>query len=567
MFFMFYQASSFNQSIGDWDVSSVTHMGYMFYQASSFNQPIGGWEVSSVTSMNRMFAFASSFNQSISNWDVSSVTDMSNMFWVTTSFNQPIGDWDVSSVTNMDYMFQSASSFNQPIGSWNVSLVASMVSMFRSASSFNQPIDNWDVSSVTSMNSMFHSTSSFNQPIGSWNVSSVTSMVSMFNSASSFNQSIDNWDVSSVTSMNSMFFGTSSFNQPIGSWNVSSVTSMDSMFFGTSSFNQPIGSWNVSSVTSMDSMFFGTELSVQNYDNLLLGWSSLSLQNNVVFDADNFQYSKAAKAARQLIIDLYNWSIEDGGLFTESTPPVLNSPSDILYEEGSTGNEIFWSVGDKYPYMYNVTKDGLIFVSDTVWSNGTIVINIDGLLVGLYNFTIFVYDSSFNLAKDTVMVTIIDSIIPDLNQPGDITYDQGTTGNEIVWTVGDRNPDVYNVTKDGSIFVTDTVWSNGTITVDIDGLSVGEYEFTINVYDLYGNVATHTVIVTVNQVTTDTTTSPVDTTISPDDTTTPTDDTTTPTDDTTTPTEDTEGSFISLQIAMLFLSFGVLLVFIRRLRY
>ena len=42
-----------------------------------------------------------SFNQDIGNWDVSNVTDMSNMFFLATSFNQDIGDWDVSNVTDM----------------------------------------------------------------------------------------------------------------------------------------------------------------------------------------------------------------------------------------------------------------------------------------------------------------------------------------------------------------------------------------------------------------------------------------------------------------------------------
>ena len=43
---MFYEASAFNQPIGEWDVSGVTNMVRMFYEASAFNQPIGKWNLS-----------------------------------------------------------------------------------------------------------------------------------------------------------------------------------------------------------------------------------------------------------------------------------------------------------------------------------------------------------------------------------------------------------------------------------------------------------------------------------------------------------------------------------------
>jgi surface protein len=48
-----------------------------------------------------MFDGVESFNQPIGNWDVSSVTDTGDMFSFAQSFNQPIGDWNVSSVTRM----------------------------------------------------------------------------------------------------------------------------------------------------------------------------------------------------------------------------------------------------------------------------------------------------------------------------------------------------------------------------------------------------------------------------------------------------------------------------------
>jgi surface protein len=299
------------EKINEWDVSSVTDMSYMFAYASCFNQNIGNWDVSSVTNMRAMFRHAYCFNQNIGNWDVSSVTDMRYMFVFALIFNRSIDNWDVSSVTDMGFMF-FVTSFNQNISNWDVSSVTNMGSMF-SISLFNQNIGNWDVSSVINMYGMFYN-ASFNQNINNWNVSSVADMSYMFRNAYCFNQNIGNWDVSSVADMHGMFSLASSFNQNIGDWDVSSVTDMRYMFRNASSFNQNISDWDVSSVYNMGEMFLGISLSTTNYDDLLIGWNQLTLQNGVNFDGGYSKYSSGSAAdARQSIIDNYGWSINDGG--------------------------------------------------------------------------------------------------------------------------------------------------------------------------------------------------------------------------------------------------------------
>ena len=106
--------------------------------------PIGTWDTSLIKNMAGLFlTCCTTFNESISDWDTSSVTTMSCMFAGCTSFDQPLHTWNTSSVTNMESMFEDCSSFNQPLHMWDTSSVTNMESMFWNCTSFHQPLGNW----------------------------------------------------------------------------------------------------------------------------------------------------------------------------------------------------------------------------------------------------------------------------------------------------------------------------------------------------------------------------------------------------------------------------------------
>ena len=325
MYQMFYYAKAFNGDLSQWNVFSVTDMSWMFSNAITFNSDINLWDVSSVTDASYMFYYADIFNSDVSQWDVSAITDMRNMFSNAKVFNSDISQWDVSAVTNMRFMFDNTEVFNSDISQWNVSAVTNMYGMFRYSDAFNGDISQWDVSAVTDMSNTFRDASAFNGDISLWDVSAVTDMSYMFTctfNTCAFNRDISQWDVSAVTDMDNMFscsYSTCAFNGDISQWNTALVTNMSKMFTcfdSACAFNGNISQWDVAAVTDMARMFEGITLSTENYDALLQGWGSQSLQSGVIFDGGDSQYSSSAQSSRDALVNSYGWTVTDGGLQT-----------------------------------------------------------------------------------------------------------------------------------------------------------------------------------------------------------------------------------------------------------
>ncbi len=243
MSYMFYRASTFNQNIGNWNVSEVTDMEHMFCYTDDFNQPIGNWNVGEVTNMESMFSVAESFNQDISNWDVKNVENMHAMFAFTTAFNNggsfgkagtnPLNWVNTSKVEYMSYMFYDTTAFNQDVSNWDVSTVTTMEKMFLGAQMFN----NGGAIGTTGSNPLNWAV----DPAKPWQVDI---MSEMFRNAGRFNQDISGWDVRNVTTMEHMFRSAYKFNQNISGWNVGLVSNMDNMFNGAIAFNNGGASMN-----------------------------------------------------------------------------------------------------------------------------------------------------------------------------------------------------------------------------------------------------------------------------------------------------------------------------------
>lgn len=239
----------------------------------------------------------------------------------------------------------------------DLSNVTDMSWMFSESQSFNNPVNHWNVGNVNNMNSLFRQTP-FNQPLDQWNVGNVSDMQSMFQDAASFNQDISNWNVLNVGTFYAMFSNATSFNQPIGSWTIKNtgLVNMQEMFQNATSFNQNIGSWNVEFVDNMSAMLLNTDLSVENYDNTLIGWSASNVQESVTLGADNLYYY-GAQAARTTLTGNKSWIITDAGqadpypkaldnstIVYEDDPAYIFQPSSFLFQADTLTSDEFYGI-------------------------------------------------------------------------------------------------------------------------------------------------------------------------------------------------------------------------------
>lgn len=181
---------------------------------------------------------------------------------------------------------------------------------------------------------------------------------------------------------------------------------------------------------------------------------------------------------------------------TDIAEPYISDALDFEYEVGTSGHVIVWIISNFTPTSYELYRDGGLLTSDT-WPGGSqLEIAVDNLSPKEYIYTVIVLGDFGISVSDTVLVTVKDSAGPSLGHPKDITYEYGTTGHAIIWSVSDLYPDEYTIYKD-EVPIESDKWTSGTITLSIDGNEIGEYNYTILVSDSSGTSAVDSVMVTV----------------------------------------------------------------------
>jgi len=262
------------------------------------------------------------------------------------------------------------------------------------------------------------------------------------------------------------------------------------------------GSWHSLSATDMGAYFAAT-IPVHAYD------TTVEFQVSV-FDGSGNNALDNNGGAR------YSYTVGDDVI------PVVSFTSPTFFEEvegqvlldlsaedsgsGVAFVEFYLDDGATMPLLFNDT----VAPYEYTWDSDT---------VALGDYTIYanVVDNAGMNNVDIVNVTVVDTIAPVLDSPTDVAFDEGEMGYTIDWNPTDVRPTSYEVfIEEVSTFTGAWNSSSEHIVIDLDNLAVGTYNYTCMVYDGAGHSAVDTVIVTVNEVvtisTTETTTTETTTT-------------------------------------------------------
>jgi hypothetical protein len=171
----------------------------------------------------------------------------------------------------------------------------------------------------------------------------------------------------------------------------------------------------------------------------------------------------------------------------DTTPPSIDGPSEIIYEAGSTGNWIYWIASEPHPFEYMISLNGEPLILG-LWGGNNIQWNIDGYDPGTYYYTLTCRDVFNNAGSHEVTVIVEDTTSPIIIGSDDLVYEAGEPGHSLTWSFIDLYPDSYIILRNETQ-VHSGLYTGLDITISVDLLNPGLYNFSFIACDLYGNYA------------------------------------------------------------------------------
>ncbi|MHA1974174.1 MAG: NosD domain-containing protein [Candidatus Hodarchaeales archaeon] len=182
----------------------------------------------------------------------------------------------------------------------------------------------------------------------------------------------------------------------------------------------------------------------------------------------------------------------------------ITSPTGFSMPLGEPDQLLIWTQTKtnvwNRPIFYELYDNGSKIEIDE-WSGNTVVFMLENLKPhGIHNLTLVViYQNSFNYRDRYTTISVWmnilpDTIPPDISSPQDIVMVEGTFNNSITWICHDYNPTYATITRNDTL-ISNKSWSEGNISIDLEDLTIGTYNFTLILFDIGSNMIADSVMV------------------------------------------------------------------------
>jgi hypothetical protein len=197
------------------------------------------------------------------------------------------------------------------------------------------------------------------------------------------------------------------------------------------------------------------------------------------------------------LLTLYNYTLviedESGNTgsqsvlvkLTDSYPPLIKRPADIVITEGSSGQEITWEILEANPLNYSLYHNTVLEESGTLTTN-TLTYSLGDLTFGTHTFTLIVYDQFGLSHTSTSYVNVLDLTPPTISHIDDCRFVESDPNAFIEWRAFERNPQDYIISVDGNSLPAES-WDGSDVLLRFSIWDDGNYTVKITLRDTSGN--------------------------------------------------------------------------------
>ena len=180
--------------------------------------------------------------------------------------------------------------------------------------------------------------------------------------------------------------------------------------------------------------------------------------------------------------------------------PTIEGPSDKVIEQFDTTKTIEWNITEVNDGTFIIKRNDSTIAGPLPFFNGlNVSISMTSTLLVDWNYTIIATDPSGNVAQDTVIVHIRDTVNPVITMlNSSFAVVQGNQST-FYWQITENNPQSYLLYLNGTIVNGSTYINNSIISYTFLNWTIGELFFEVFANDTSGNSHTANITITITQ--------------------------------------------------------------------